>query len=119
MKIQVRLFARARDLAGVDHFVLELPDGATIADLRRRIAADYPALAGLLARSALAVDKDFAADSQVLSANAEVALLPPVSGGSGIAKCAQPPTCQPGAPGERDCVSAPRSARRWRSGLVR
>ena len=84
MRVHVRLFARARDLASVEAFALELPDRATVGELRRRIAADYPALAGLLARSALAVDNDFAEDSHVLSANAEIALLPPVSGGEAL-----------------------------------
>lgn len=84
MRIQVRLFARARDLAGVDAFVLEFPAGATVAELRRRIAADYPALAALLTRSAIAVNNDFAEDSRVLTENTEVALLPPVSGGDSL-----------------------------------
>jgi sulfur-carrier protein len=83
MMVPVRLFARARDLAGADAVRVELPDGATVADLRRRLAADYPALAGLLERSALAVENEFAADTLVLSSNVEVALLPPVSGGEG------------------------------------
>jgi molybdopterin converting factor subunit 1 len=81
MIVHVRLFARARDLAGADSVSVELPDGATVADLRRRLAADRPALAGLLERSALAVENEFADDSLPLSANAEIALLPPVSGG--------------------------------------
>jgi molybdopterin converting factor subunit 1 len=81
MIVHVRLFARARDLAGSDSLHIDLPEGATVADLRRRLAADYPALAGLLERSALAVESEFAADSLVLSGDAEVALLPPVSGG--------------------------------------
>jgi molybdopterin converting factor subunit 1 len=82
MIVHVRLFARARDLASLDACEVELADGATVADLRRRLAADYPALAGLLERSAIAVDDDFAEDSRVLTANVEAALLPPVSGGS-------------------------------------
>lgn len=81
MIIHVRLFARARDLAQTDQIDAQLAEGATVADLRRRLAADYPALAELLKRSAIAVDNDFADDSHVLPANAEVALLPPVSGG--------------------------------------
>jgi molybdopterin converting factor subunit 1 len=81
MIIHVRLFARARDLARTDHIDLELAEGATVADLRRRLAADYPALAGLLERSAIAVQNDFAVDSCVLPGNSEIALLPPVSGG--------------------------------------
>jgi len=35
----------------------------------------------LLERSALAVDGEFAERDQLLSANTEIALLPPVSGG--------------------------------------
>ena len=81
MILQVRLFARARDLAGADTVRVELSEGATVADLRRRLAADHPVLAGLLERSALAVENDFADDLRVLSAHDEVALLPPVSGG--------------------------------------
>jgi molybdopterin converting factor subunit 1 len=77
----VRLFARARDLAGTDRVTLSLPAGATVGDLRRRLAADYPALAELLTRSALAVAGEFAHDADLLPADAEVALLPPVSGG--------------------------------------
>jgi len=82
MIIQLRLFARARDLVGVDILHIELPDGATVADLRHQLAAEYPALSSLLAHSALAVESEFAEDTQVLPANSEVALLPPVSGGS-------------------------------------
>jgi len=81
MIVHVRLFARARDLAGADSVAVELPDGSTVADLRRQLALVCPALAGLLERSALAVDNEFADDGQIVSANAEVALLPPVSGG--------------------------------------
>ncbi len=46
MMVHVRLFARARDLAGADSVAVELPDGATVADLRRRLAADHPAASG-------------------------------------------------------------------------
>jgi molybdopterin converting factor subunit 1 len=81
MIVHVRLFARARDLAGADTLRVELPDGATVADLRRRLTADHPALSSLLQRSALAVENEFAADSLVLSDDADIALLPPVSGG--------------------------------------
>ncbi|MBI3408682.1 MAG: molybdopterin converting factor subunit 1 [Planctomycetes bacterium] len=81
MKVTVRFFARARDLAGTSSASFDLPDGATVQDLRRRLAADYPALEVLLARSAVAVDDEFAGDNQRLEGDAEVALLPPVSGG--------------------------------------
>jgi molybdopterin converting factor subunit 1 len=79
--IHVRLFARAKDLAGAESVAVELPPTARVGDLRRQLADLYPSLAGLLQRSALAVDNEFADDAQLISATAEIALLPPVSGG--------------------------------------
>ena len=79
--MRVLLFARARDLAGTDRLDVELPAGATVGELRRHLADHYPAIAGLLARSALAVRDEFAGDDVMLAADDEVALLPPVSGG--------------------------------------
>ena len=81
MTLTVRLFARARDLAGADAVSVELPAGATAADLRRRLAAQCPRLAPLLERSALAVDDEFADEAQPLRPDSAIALLPPVSGG--------------------------------------
>jgi molybdopterin converting factor subunit 1 len=79
---QVRLFARARDLVGAKVAAVDLPEGATVADLRKQLAACFPALQALLPRCALAVNDEFAEDSLTLPGETEVALLPPVSGGS-------------------------------------
>jgi len=81
MTLTVHLFAAARDLAGAATLPVDLPHAATVSDLRAALAARVPALAALLARSAVAVDHDIADDAHVLSAAAEVAVLPPVSGG--------------------------------------
>ena len=81
MTVQVRLFARARDLAGTASLSIELPAGATVADLRRFLAETHPALAALLPRCAIAVANDFAGDDRQLASSSEIALLPPVSGG--------------------------------------
>ena len=81
MILQVRLFARARDLGGADTVSVELPPGTTVAELRRRIGAVSPALVTLLPRCAVAVNGDFAADDRIVLASDEVAILPPVSGG--------------------------------------
>jgi molybdopterin converting factor subunit 1 len=81
MTVRVRLFARARDLAGADALAVELPTGATVADLRGRLGETCPPLRPLLPRSAVAVNEDFASDDAAIPPGAEVALLPPVSGG--------------------------------------
>jgi sulfur-carrier protein len=81
MTVTIRLFARARDLAGADRITIELPAAATAGDLRRELASRVPAFVGLLERSAIAVDGEFAENDQLISPDAEIALLPPVSGG--------------------------------------
>lgn len=81
MTLTVHLFAAARDLAGAAAVPVDLPAAATVADLRAALAARVPALAALLARSAVAVDHDFADDAHALTAASEVAVIPPVSGG--------------------------------------
>ena len=46
MKLTIRLFARARDLAGADSIDVELPSGGTVRDLtegRETVALDYEA----------------------------------------------------------------------------
>jgi molybdopterin converting factor subunit 1 len=79
--ITVRLFARARDLAGADFVSVDLPDEATAADVRKALARRVPALESLLPRCAIAVNEEFAEDDGAIAGDAEVALLPPVSGG--------------------------------------
>jgi molybdopterin converting factor subunit 1 len=82
MKLRVHLFARAKDIVGTGSVSLDLPEGTTVGQLRQRLAEEQPALAPLLERSALAVNEEFAEDKVTLPAGAEVALLPPVSGGT-------------------------------------
>jgi molybdopterin converting factor subunit 1 len=82
MKLTVRLFARAKDLAGSDSVPVDLPEGAVVRDLKNCLIAERPALAGIVERSAFAVNNEFADDATVLSAGVDIALLPPVSGGA-------------------------------------
>jgi len=79
--VRVRLFAAAKDAAGTSVLELKLPDGATIADLRRRMAGDLPQLAALLGRVMFAIDAEYAGDTRRIPPEADVACIPPVSGG--------------------------------------
>ena len=62
----------------------DVAGGLTLRITRRSLAAAYPSLGPLLSRSALAVDQEFAGDETPLRDGAEVAIVPPVSGGSGL-----------------------------------
>jgi molybdopterin converting factor subunit 1 len=81
MKIAVQLFARAKDLVKAERIEVHLREGATVSQLREQLATEYPALRNLVARSALAIDEEFAAEDAAVRPEAVVALLPPVSGG--------------------------------------
>jgi len=82
VKVVVQLFAGARERAGTATAELEVSEGGTVADLRAALATRHPALAPLLARSRIAVAHEFADDFVVIPDGAEVALIPPVSGGA-------------------------------------
>jgi len=81
MIVRVHLFARARDLVGKEALSIELAQGANVGDLKRRLSEERPELKSILQRSAVAVNEEFADDNVQLQSGAEIALLPPVSGG--------------------------------------
>lgn len=81
MTVRVLFFALARELAGRDDVEVEMPDGATVADLRRRLAEEHTRLAKLLPRCMIAVNQQYSADTSVIPPGAEIACIPPVSGG--------------------------------------
>jgi molybdopterin converting factor subunit 1 len=81
MTFRVKLFAAMRDLAGDESAEVELPDGATVGDLRRELGKLLPLARTLLIRSGIAVNQDIAENDRPLTAADEVAVIPPVSGG--------------------------------------
>jgi len=82
MKIRLLAFASAGDALGASELDLEVPEGSRVADLRDRLDQDHPRLAPLWPRLAVAVDGRVVTPETPLADGAEVALLPPVSGGS-------------------------------------
>ncbi|MBV9472275.1 MAG: molybdenum cofactor biosynthesis protein MoaE [Solirubrobacterales bacterium] len=77
MQVRVRLFAALRERAGAEELELELPEGALVQDALDRMSeltAGVPVV--------LAVNREYARGEEPLHAGDEVALIPPVSGGS-------------------------------------
>jgi molybdopterin converting factor subunit 1 len=81
MIVRVKLFAVARELAGRPEVAVEVAEGATVADVRRALVASAPQLQSVVAHVRWAVDAEFVADDTLVSAQSEVAVIPPVSGG--------------------------------------
>jgi len=81
MTLRIKLFAIARQRLGREQVEVTLQDSATAGDLRRTLSEQFPVLADVLPHIRIAVNSSYAADSTVIPAGAEVALIPPVSGG--------------------------------------
>ena len=81
MKIRVLAFASAASAVGGSQIEIDLPDGADLEKLREILTGDYPGLAPIWDRLAVAIDGDLVGCAALLHDGAEVALLPPVSGG--------------------------------------
>ncbi len=81
MKLNVKLFAAARQLAGADQLAVDLPEGSTVSDLRYRLAMEHPDLAPLLPHVLFAIGSEYVGDSKPLADAMELACIPPVSGG--------------------------------------
>ncbi len=81
MRLNVRLFARARDAAGSERITVDLPAGARVADLRAALAEQSPNLRPLAPCLLVAIGTDYADDAVELSPQSDVACFPPVSGG--------------------------------------
>jgi molybdopterin converting factor subunit 1 len=81
MRVTVRLFARLRDIAGAAELSRDVAAGATIGDLWKQLAAEYPELAHYERSISSAVNADYARMDTTVGDGDEVAFLPPVSGG--------------------------------------
>lgn len=81
VRVSVRLFASYREAAGRGHLDLELPDGAKVRDVVRRIRELYPLLRN--GRELVAArNRDYVGLDEPVAEGDEVALIPPVSGGA-------------------------------------
>ena len=81
MKVSIRLFAVARQLAGRETIELEVSPGTTIGQLRDRLAAEIPDLAPMLPHVLFAVGTQYAGDDEAIADGSQIACIPPVSGG--------------------------------------
>lgn len=86
VKVNVRLFAIVRQHVGQSSVSLDLPDHATVADLKSSLATAYPSLEPLLPNLMISVNSQYAADESPIPPHADLAAIPPVSGGSGTSE---------------------------------
>ncbi len=81
MRIQVRLFAELRRLAGAEGVELDLPSPATVADVVEAVRTKVPDLRRYRGSTLVARGLEFAEPSDPVAEGDEVSLMPPVMGG--------------------------------------
>ncbi len=82
MNVTILFFATLKDRAKTNRAQVALPEGATIAQLKKQVAEQFPETASALASCIASRNKEFASEAEALSEGDEVALFPPVSGGA-------------------------------------
>lgn len=82
MKVRLRFFGLHRQAVGREELDLEIPSGATIAQVLDTLVATYPGLDSLRRQTLVALDQNYADDlAQELKEGDELALFSAVSGG--------------------------------------
>jgi molybdopterin converting factor small subunit len=81
MRIEIQMFAAARELAGRETIQVEVADAAVARDVMDAIGRQLPEINQLLPACRLAIDNCYATDDAHVSESNDVALIPPVSGG--------------------------------------
>src|SRR6185312_5907914 len=82
MKVRVLFFGILKDLTGRSSDLLSLPDQASAADVIKHYEQRLSKNPGIFSSIAISVNQEYAKPEMKLHSGDEVALLPPVSGGS-------------------------------------
>lgn len=83
--LTIKLFATLRERAGTSELTRDYPDDATIAQIWKRLKAEFPALEGHRDAVRFAVNQEYVGDDYRPRQGDEIAFIPPVSGGSDAA----------------------------------
>ena len=81
MNIEVTFFALYRERVGKNKYTVRLPDMANVADLVAKIRREFPLIAPPSVNIVVAVNTEYAEETDILYDGDDVCLIPPVSGG--------------------------------------
>jgi molybdopterin converting factor subunit 1 len=83
-KVSILFFATLKEKTGLAQSEITIPDQCTVAELKQVLFAHFPNLPKSASAILVAVNKEYAFDNELIPPAAEIALFPPVSGGSGF-----------------------------------
>ena len=81
MRVNIRVFARLRDIIGVAELDRDVPTGTTAKKIWDDLVEEFPDISTYSGSISTAVNAEYAKMETVLDDGDEVAFLPPVSGG--------------------------------------
>lgn len=82
MQVNLLFFATLKDIVGARQLQLDVPAGATVNDLWERLESRYPKLGPYRSVALTSVNEEYVDRAVTISDGDEVAIFPPVSGGS-------------------------------------
>jgi molybdopterin synthase catalytic subunit len=81
-KVKVLFFATLQARAGTSSLEMDLPENVSVRDFKQQLIQLLPSLESSLGSTLVSVNREFAFDGDLIPTGAEVAIFPPVSGGS-------------------------------------
>jgi len=82
MRVTAKFFATFKDLMGTGTLVLDFPGSISVGDFKQMLTQNYPILDPVMSHAIISRNRKFAQDDEVIRDLDEIAVFPPVSGGS-------------------------------------
>jgi molybdopterin synthase catalytic subunit len=83
-QVKVLFFASLKEQAGTHEVIINLPENVNVEELKHLLAGMFPKIAPGMPTALVAVNHEFAFEADPIPAEAEIAVFPPVSGGSAL-----------------------------------
>ena len=80
MKVDILLYGIARDIIGGSKHEIELSNEATVGEAMKKLKSTFPDFQKLTSL-VIAINDEYATDSDVINSGDTLILIPPVSGG--------------------------------------
>jgi MoaE-MoaD fusion protein len=81
MRLRVQFFSQLKEIVGAGETALDLPPGATVADLLAQLYRAHPALEKWDRNLLIGAGVEFVGRDYIIQPTDEIAIMPPVQGG--------------------------------------
>ena len=84
IRVKVLFFANIKEIIGKNYADLEVPEETTLQEFKRILIIEFPEIKSYINNLIYSINQSFAEDESVIPDGAEIAVFPPVSGGSDL-----------------------------------